>query len=99
MKKVISVILCVAMLVSVCTVFGMAVQNEKSYTVLDSVDELASADLGNGTYPIVFVTGIGQSYSYLYDDEGNEIAKWNLFCNDFSFLSKKSALTLISSAL
>lgn len=89
MKKVISVILCVAMLVSVCTVFGMAVQNEKSYTVLDSVDELASADLGNGTYPIVFVTGIGQSYSYLYDDEGNEIAKWNLFCNDFSFLFKE----------
>ena len=29
--------------------------------------------------PIVFIPGIGQSQTYKYDDEGNEIADWNLF--------------------
>ncbi len=52
-------------------------------------------------YPIVFVTGIGQSYSYLYETEEDAKAdvkenstdrakaRWNLFCNDFSFAFKK----------
>ncbi len=28
--------------------------------------------------PVVFVPGIGQSQTYKYDDEGNEVASWNL---------------------
>lgn len=54
-------------------------------------------------YPIVFVTGIGQTYSYYYnnpDDAKADVAenstdradaRWNLFCNDFSFAFKEPA--------
>lgn len=84
MKKLISIILCIAMLFSVLAIFGNAADDE--------------ATVSNAEYPIVFVTGIGQSDSYRYDsvedmkadiadnstDRAN--ASWNLFCNDFSFL-------------
>lgn len=29
--------------------------------------------------PIIFIPGIGQSQTYKYDDEGNQIASWNMF--------------------
>lgn len=86
MKKFISVLLCVAILVTSLALFGVAAQEH---------------ELGDGEYPIVFVTGIGQSYSYLYDTAeaaeadkaagvvDNANARWNLFCNDFSFLWKE----------
>lgn len=88
MKKFISILLCVAMLVSTLAVFGAAQENDAQLlTVADSVEQAAEAGaLGEGEYPIVFVTGIGQSYSYLYDADGNVQARWNLFCNDFSFM-------------
>ncbi len=81
MKKILSVLLCVAMLVSGLVMFTNAEEPEQ--------------------YPIVFVTGIGQSYSYLFDsaesatadmEDGipdDYITRWNLFCNDFSFFFKE----------
>lgn len=78
MKKIVALLLCVAMLASCFAVIGSAEENRADY-------------------PIIFVTGIGQSSSYLYasveDKEADiadnstdrAIADWNLLCNDFSF--------------
>ena len=86
-KKLIAVILCISMILSVITVVAVADNTKKESTEIE--------------YPIVFVTGIGQSYSYLYETEedakadvaDNEtdraVARWNLFCNDFSFAFKE----------
>lgn len=106
-KRILSVILCLAMLIPVAAVAGQA--KEKS----------------EAEYPIVFVTGIGQSYSYFYENvedakkypdmleavqngtagEGvREVdgakTRWNLFCNDFSFAFKepKTILSIIAVA-
>ncbi len=94
-KRILSVILCVAMLVPIASVVGSAAETGSE-----------------AEYPIVFVTGIGQSYSYYYEnvedakadiadnatDRAN--ARWNLFCNDFSFAFKepKTILSIIAVA-
>lgn len=82
MKKIVALLLCVAMLASGLSVIGYADENRAEY-------------------PIIFVTGIGQSSSYLYasveDKEADiaenstdrAIADWNLLCNDFSFAFKE----------
>lgn len=44
-----------------------------------SVSLTASAADAPKTDPVIFVLGIGQSQSYLYDDNGNVIDDWNLF--------------------
>ena len=61
----------------------------------------ADGTAGESGYPLVFVTGIGQTYSYYYEnteDAKADIAenstdraqaRWNLFCNDFSFAFKE----------
>lgn len=84
-KRILCVILCVAMLVPVAAVIGSAKENTSE-----------------AQYPIVFVTGIGQSYSYYYEnveDAKNDIAnnsvehsnaRWNLFCNNFDFAFKEA---------
>ena len=96
LKRVISLILCFVLVLT-------------ASLVVTSADEVAPAeqvapDYGSSEtdYPIIFVTGIGQSYSYLYANEedakadiaANETdratAKWNLFCNDFSFALKEA---------
>lgn len=83
-KRILCVILCIAMLVPIAAVAGNAKENSSE-----------------AEYPIVFVTGIGQSYSYYYEDveaakadlANNSVehanARWNLFCNDFSFAFKE----------
>lgn len=107
MKKAISVLLCVALLISTLTVFGFAKTSLPNDAAVD-VTEPATPKTEQ-EYPIVFVTGIGQSYSYLYatpedakadvaeNSTDRAIAKWNLFCNDFSFALKD--LTTYISAL
>lgn len=89
LKRIISVILCVAILVPCAVVVGNAEQPQKQ----------SAAE-----YPLVFVTGIGQSYSYYYenvDDAKADVAenatdrsnaRWNLFCNDFGFAFKEPAM-------
>lgn len=99
-KKIISLILCFALVFSAAFVVSAA--DDKAATQ-PAETAYGSADTD---YPVIFVTGIGQSYSYLYaneddakaDVDANEtdraIAKWNLFCNDFSFALKEPAFWL-----
>ncbi len=95
MKKVIAIILSLAMLVSVAVIPSYA--DEPTVTTADSL-ECAFAEGTNSL--VVFVTGIGQSYSYLFDQsyvdkhgedlqtfevygdliaKGEYQSKWNLF--------------------
>ncbi len=114
MKKAISVLLCLAMLISTLTVFGFAKTAAPAETAADT--ETTETPKVEQEYPIVFVTGIGQSYSYLYatpedakadaaeNSTDRAIAKWNLFCNDFSFALKDittyvSALRIVGTLL
>ncbi|MCR5522222.1 MAG: hypothetical protein K6F64_01105 [Clostridia bacterium] len=104
-KKITAIILCFCLLVSTAAVIGYADDTE-SAAVTEAEKKESKAD-----YPIIFVTGVGQSYSYFYKDPAdaqeyyalleqaqndpsvNETAgadaKWNLFCNDFSFAFKE----------
>ncbi len=109
-KKIISLILCCAFIFSAAFAVSGAESGETAQEVKTSYGE------NDTDYPVIFVTGIGQSYSYLYaneadakaDVEANEtdraIAKWNLFCNDFSFALKEpgfwmNALSFLGSFL
>lgn len=95
MKKVIAILLSIAMLVSVAVIPSYA--DEPTVTTADSL-ESAFAEGTNSL--VVFVTGIGQSYSYLFDQsyvdqygdklqdfevygdliaKGEYQSKWNLF--------------------
>ncbi len=88
LKKIIAVLMCVSIISGACFIMSSAEGDSEEF-------------VSEAEYPIVFVTGIGQSYSYLYANEedakadvaDNEtdraIARWNLFCNDFSFLWKE----------
>ncbi len=96
-KKLISLLLCFALLISSAVMIAGADDGAAAEPAKTSYGSQAE------DYPVIFVTGIGQSYSYLYsneedakaDVEANEtdraIAKWNLFCNDFSFALKEPA--------
>ena len=64
MKKVISFILCVAMLISVAVIPASAGDD-----VLVTSGTMESAFAEGKNSLVVFVTGIGQSYSYLFDDK------------------------------
>lgn len=64
MKKVISLILCIAMLVCVAVIPANA--GDK---ILVQSGPMESAFAEGENSLIVFVTGIGQSYSYLFDDK------------------------------
>lgn len=114
LKRILSVVLCIAMLVPCIAIVGSA-EEEPEIAPIESEAE----------YPIVFVTGIGQSYSYFYENvedarkypemleavkngtagEGvREVdgakTRWNLFCNDFSFAFKepKTILSILAVA-
>ena len=65
MKKVIAIILSLAMLVSVAVLPSYANQPEE--TTVTTADSLECAFAEGTNSLVVFVTGIGQSYSYLFD--------------------------------
>ena len=65
MKKVIAIILSLAMLVSVAVIPSYA--DEPEQTTVTTADSLESAFAEGTNSLVVFVTGIGQSYSYLFD--------------------------------
>lgn len=46
-----------------------------------------TANAKDGVTPVVFIPGIGQSQTYKYDDEGNEIASWNMLHVNTDFAS------------
>ncbi len=68
LKRVISLVLCTAMLVSVVAFSGTAVEptasNETVYTT-------CNGECGN--CPVIVLPGINHSPTYLYDDEGNPV--------------------------
>ena len=71
MKKFIAVLICFAMLlpIAVLPAFAETKQPEQpAVTVADSNAELKSAFADGENSLIVFVTGIGQSWSYLFDE-------------------------------
>lgn len=94
LRRITAVILCVAMLTSGAAMFASADE------ALTSPAIKAAAPTEAEQYPVVFVTGIGQSNSYQYasvEDKEADIADnstdrainhWNLFCNDFGFAFK-----------
>lgn len=70
MKKFISVILCIALLFTVAVIPANAADvQEKEVKVLNEGGSLDSVFAENENSLIVFVTGIGQSYSYMFDDK------------------------------
>lgn len=105
-KRFISLLLCTALIIS----SGIVAFAD------ETVETKSTYGQSETDYPIVFVTGIGQSYSYLYDSEEDAqadieanqtdraVARWNLFCNDFSFALKEpstwfAALGVVSTLL
>lgn len=70
MKKVIALILCAALLIPVAVVPASAatVQNDAAAPVVKTADSLESAFAEGENSIILFVTGIGQSFSYLFDE-------------------------------
>lgn len=70
MKKVIALILCAALLIPVAVVPVSAadVQNGAAAPAVKTADSLESAFADGENSIILFVTGIGQSFSYLFDE-------------------------------
>lgn len=97
MKKVISIVLCVAMLISTFAVAGMS---SVFATEVDSLDEIAELAVEkNGEYtPVIFLPGIGQSETYAYDENGDIISHWNLIGVNLDLGSFENILTLVKAA-
>lgn len=97
MKKVISIVLCVAMLISTFAVAGMS---SVFATEVDSLGDLANlAEKKDGEYtPVVFLPGIGQSETYAYAEDGSIISHWNLIGVNTDFGSFENILTLVKAA-
>ncbi len=106
-KKIIALILCFSITASLVAALAYAEDSSETAVADQTAGETADAPSSGKSqsnediYPIVFVTGIGQSYSYLYENEADAkadvadnstdraVARWNLFCNDFSFAFKE----------
>ncbi len=103
------------MLISVVSVAAFANDSKAEQIEVETLSGAQSAV--SIDCPIIFVTGIGQSYSYFYEDPADAAdyenmlkavkdgtapagtretdkakARWNLFCNDFSFAFKEPAM-------
>ncbi len=98
MKKIISIVLCVALLISTVAVAGIT---SVFATEVDNFGQVADlAEEANGEYlPVVFLPGIGQSETYAYDAEGNITSHWNLIGVDFDLSTTANVFTLLKAAL
>ncbi|MBE6783853.1 MAG: alpha/beta hydrolase [Ruminococcaceae bacterium] len=98
MKKIISIVLCIAMIISTFAIAG--VSNVFATEVDDISDVATLAANGNGEYtPVVFLPGIGQSQTYAYDADGNVITDWNLIGVNLDLSSAENIFTLLKAAL
>lgn len=70
MKKIISILLCVALILSSVAVVSFASEKEEKDVIAApaQLGEETEAPASDADYPIIFVTGIGQSYSYFYSN-------------------------------
>ncbi len=96
MKKIISLLLVFTMLVSTFAVAGIT---GAFATEIDSVNEISElAEKKDGEYlPVVFIPGIGQSETYLYNDDGTTASHWNLIGVNTDF-DAKAIITLVKAA-
>lgn len=87
MKKIISLLLVFTILVSTFAVAGVT---GAFATEISSVEEIADVvTKKDGEYtPIVFVPGIGQSETYLYNEDGTVNSHWNLIGVNTAFEGK-----------
>ena len=98
MKKIISIVLCIAMIISTFAIAGVS---NVFATEVDSINDIAPlVEEKNGEYlPVVFLPGIGQSETYAYDAEGNITSHWNLIGVDFDLSTAENIFTLLKAAL
>ncbi len=96
MKKIISIVLCVALLISTFAVAGMSSVFATEVDDLNQIADLAEKEDGKYT-PVVFLPGIGQSETYAYDENGEIISHWNLIGVNTEF-GAKEIITLIKAA-
>ena len=71
MKKILAVLLCVVIAALAMVPTALAGKNETPVTTANSVEE--ALKISGDTYPIVFVTGIGQTFSYYLDDASEKV--------------------------
>ncbi len=72
LRRVISLVLCTAMVVSVVAFSGSAVVPET-----DDTDVYTTCNGECGNCPVIVLPGINHSPTYLYDDEGNRVTDSN----------------------
>ena len=75
MKKVIAIVLCAALLLPLCLPAALAETGgdaEEEPLTVRAADSLESAFAENENSIMLFVTGIGQSFSYLFDESYTE---------------------------
>ena len=71
MKKTIAVLLCIVITALSMMPSAFAAKDETPVTTVSTVEE--ALKLSGDTYPIVFVTGIGQTFSYYLDDASEKV--------------------------
>ncbi len=95
MKKIISIMLVCAMLVSTFAVAGLT---GVFATEVDSFAAIANEAENDGKItPVIFIPGIGQSETYLYNDDGSTDSHWNLIGVNTAF-EGKDILTIVKAA-
>lgn len=98
MKKFLSVILCIVL--TVMTVFPVSFALGETETLTaKSVKE--ALEMSGNKYPIVFVTGIGQTFSYFIDEDSENVMylngeKYNYSSNSNLFLLDKNLTNIFS---
>lgn len=97
MKKLISIVLCVALLVSTLAVAGASNVFAAEVDSISQIAGLAEKEEGKFT-PVVFLPGIGQSETYAYNENGEATSSWNLIGVDFDLSTTDNILTLVKAA-
>ncbi len=71
MKKFLAVLLCMVMIAMTVIPCAFAGQDETNFDTASSVEQ--ALKMSGDEYPIVFVTGIGQTFSYYLDDASEKV--------------------------
>ena len=98
MKKIISIVLCVAMLISTLAVAGASSVFATEVDDMSQLAEIVEKEEGKYT-PVIFLPGIGQSETYAYDENGGIISHWNLIGVNFDLSTTENIFTLLKAAL
>ncbi len=96
MKKIVSLLLVFTMLVSTFAVAGITGAFATEMGGFNNISELAEKKDGEYT-PVVFIPGIGQSETYLYNEDGTTASHWNLIGVNTAF-EAKDIFTLVKAA-